>query len=178
MMEQRKGETIDPEKVVHEMKNKKKLILIIAIIVLAALAALAAVFLLSRDSQDAGNGVTGEITDNWDSGIDHGSVESSGIQIPGFKEAEMKEGDDTLHLNIGNPQENNAGFLVTVKLEDGTVLYESPVLEPGQGISELPLLTSPKKGTYTAYAEYQVVTLDEEHTPMNTARTIFTLNVK
>jgi hypothetical protein len=105
-------------------------------------------------------------------------VESSEIQIPGFKEAKMNAGDSSLHLNIGNPEENNAGFYATVELEDGTVLYESPLLEPGQGISDLPLLTSPEKGTYNAYVSYQVVSLDEGHTPMNTARSAFTLHVE
>ncbi len=161
------------------MKNKKTVILIIIIAVLVVLVAVLLILLLKPGKENAGGkGVSGEITENWDSGINHGSVQSSGIQIPGFKDAKMTEGDETLHLNIGNPAENDAGFLVTVKLEDDTVLYESPVLEPGQGISELPLLTSPKKGTYTAYVEYQVVSLDEEHTPMNTARTVFTLYVE
>ena len=162
------------------MKNKKTLILIIVIAVLVILVAVLLILLLKPKAPEntGGKGVSGEITENWDSGINHGSVQSSGIQIPGFKEAKMTEGDETLHLNIGNPEENDAGFLVTVELEDGTTLYESPVLEPGQGISELPLLTSPKKGTYTAYVVYKVVTLDEDHTPMNTARTVFTLYVE
>ncbi len=164
------------------MKNKTVVRVIIALLVCAVLA-LAGILLWRSSSSESdeieeSSGVSGIISEDWDSGIDHGSVQSSDVQIPGYKEAKMSAGDDILHLNIGNPKENSVGFEVTVELEDGTVLYQSPILEPGQGISELPLLTSPEKGTYQAYVVYQIVSLDEEHAPMNTAKSAFTLYVE
>lgn len=163
------------------MKNKKSLTGVLVALLLCAAIVLAGLFLWRRSKADDAvdnSVVAGVISEDWESGIDHGSVEASSVQIPGYKEAKMHAGDESLHLNIGNPKENSVGFEVTVELEDGTVLYKSPILEPGQGISELPLLTSPEQGTYQAYAVYQIVSLDEAHTPMNTAKSAFTLYVE
>lgn len=163
------------------MENKKGLKRAIIALLLCSALVLVGLFVWKRTQPDEvveSSGVSGVISEDWESGIDHGSVEPAGVQIPGYKEAKMHAGDESLHLNIGNPKQNSVGFEVTVELEDGTVLYESPILEPGQGVSELPLLTSPEKGTYQAYVVYQFVSLDEAHTPMNTAKSAFTLNVE
>lgn len=162
------------------MKNKTVLMRVIVAVLAVAVVVLLAIVLWPHPSKEepATEGVSGIISDEWDSGIDHGSVETSGVQVPGYKAAKMSSGDSSLHLNLGNPKENDVGFYVTVELEDGTVLYTSPLLEPGQGISELPLATSPEKGTYDAFAVYQIVSLDEAHTPMNTVRSAFTLYVE
>lgn len=163
------------------MRNKALVGICVALAV--AVAVLLAVVLRPAPTPGPGTdggstGVSGIITDDWDTGIDHGSVETSDITVPGYTHAVMSEGDTTLHLNIGNPETNGAGFVVSVELADGTVLYKSPLLLPGQGVSELPLLTSPEKGTYDAYAIYQIVSLDDAHTPMNSSRSAFTLYVQ
>lgn len=162
------------------MKNKAVLLRVIVAALAIAVVALLAIVLWPKPSTDIPEsvGVSGIISDEWDSGIDHGSVETAGAQVPGYSMAKMNAGDTSLHLNIGNPKENDVGFYVTVELEDGTVLYTSPLLEPGQGISDLPLASSPEKGTYNAFAVYQLVSLDESHTPMNTVRSSFTLYVE
>ena len=43
----------------------------------------------------------------------------------GYSGAEMKAGDTTLSLRIGNPEENTCYLQATLQLEDGTVLYLS-----------------------------------------------------
>ena len=63
------------------------------------------------------------------------------------------------------------------KLSDGTVLYTSPLLKPGQGLDEIPLNQTLSKGTYDAMVYYQCVLLDEEQTPLNAAESAFTLIV-
>jgi hypothetical protein len=159
------------------MKNKKTLVLVL---VIAALCAVVVYMLIKpgAPNDDTGNGVSGTISEGWDPGIDQGGVEATGIQIPGYKDAKMKEGDTTLHLSIGNPKDNKAGFYATVQLEDGTVLYASSLLEPGYGIKDLPLKQTLQKGTYDAFVTFQIVSLDEAHAPMNTARSAFKLYVE
>lgn len=120
--------------------------------------------------------------DNWDTGIPEQTDEpeestSGGIQIPGYSKAEMEEGDTQLHLSIGNPKENNCGFYVTVRLEDGTVLYKSELLKPGYGLTEIPLEQTLNKGTYDAEVFYECVTLDEDASPLNSAISKFQLIV-
>jgi len=163
------------------MKNKKYLILILVIAVLAV--AVVVLLLKLRDAKtdtapEENAGVSGVIDENWTSGINTGGVQATGVQVPGYKDARMKAGDETLHLSIGNPAVNEAGFYATVELEDGTVLYESPLLEPGSGIKDIPLAVSPERGQYNAWVIYRVVSLDEEHTPMNSVRSAFILYVE
>lgn len=164
------------------MKNRKTLILIIVIIALAAAIAVLLVILLTKkpatEQPDSSKGISGVIEEGWGDEIEPVEAEESDVRIPGYVSARMKEGDTTLHLSIGNPKENDVGLIARVELEDGTLLYESELLKPDFGIEDIPLLTSPKKGTYKAFVIYQIVSLDDDQTPMNSARSGFTLTVE
>ena len=163
-------------------KSKKKLLVIIAVILV--IAALAVGGVVVYNSFFAGtpvpsNGVVGKISDGWDTGIEsETSPKSGGIQIPGYGTAVMNAGDESLKLSIGNPKANKCGFYATLKLEDGTVLYKSELLEPGYGLTEVPLNQTLDAGEYTAMVCYECVTLDNEHTPLNSAESEFKLIVK
>ena len=89
----------------------------------------------------------------------------------------MNAGDTSLKISIGNPKENEVGFFASLELEDGTVLYESELLKPGQGLTEIPLSKTLEKGTYNAKVVYHCVSLDEAHTPLNSAESGFVLIV-
>lgn len=70
------------------------------------------------------NGVVGKVSDGWSTGLDkEPAPQKKGIQIPVYGSAEMKAGDKSLQLSIGNPEANECGFYATMKLEYGTVLY-------------------------------------------------------
>ena len=141
----------------------------------------AMLFIPSSDDskEEKAQGVVGRISDNWDDQVseDPDASQESGTQIPGYSAASMKEGDTSLLLRVGNPKDNKVGLIATVRLEDGTELYKSPVLEPGQGLEEIPLEKTLKKGEYNAEVFYQCVLLNKEHTPLNAAISAFTLYV-
>ncbi|MGM9553070.1 MAG: hypothetical protein ACI3V2_02095 [Faecousia sp.] len=167
-----------------ERENPKRLIMILSIGIVICLA-VTAWALFFRQSNDAlspdyePQGVVGKVTDGWDTGLeDPPAPEQKGIQIPGYSTAEMKAGDSSLHLSIGNPPANTCGFYATLKLADGTVLYRSELLEPGFGLTEVPLAESLDAGEYTAIVLYECVTLDESHTRLNSAESEFKLIVK
>lgn len=166
------------------MKNTKKKSVVISALFIFILFVIAVVMFRVMKPEDAknANGVAGKIVDNWDTGIPEQTDEpeestSGGIQIPGYSKAEMEEGDTQLHLSIGNPKENNCRFYVTVRLEDGTVLYKSELLKPGYGLTEIPLEQTLNKGTYDAEVFYECVTLDEDASPLNSAISKFQLIV-
>lgn len=163
-------------------KSKKKLLVIIIIMLIIAALIVGGVVVYNNffaEQPTVSNGVVGKISDGWDTGLeDETAPQSTGVQIPGYGTAEMKSGDTSLHLSIGNPKENKCGFYATLKLEDGTVLYKSELLEPGYGLTEVPLSQTLETGEYTAIVLYQCVTLDEEHTPLNSAESEFVLIVK
>ena len=164
--------------------NKKSIIIIIsaAVLVIAAavtIMAVCGVFSPPAPKEEA-KGVVGVITDNWDPNVepDPSAKQKSGTRIPGYASAEMNAGDTSLTLNIGNPKENKVGMFASLQLEDGTVLYESPLLSPGQGLTEVPLNKTLEKGTYNAKVVYRCVLLDEKYTPLNAAESGFQLIVK
>lgn len=168
----------------EKQNNKKKTALIIIVaVILSAGAAIMGVLTwqgyFDKQPEEKSEGVVGMIVDDWETGIeDTSSEQKKGTQIPGYSSAEMKKGDTSLKLRIGNPKENEVGFYATLKLSDGTVLYESQLLQPGQGLEEIPLSKTLEKGTYDAVVVYQCVALNEAHTPLNAAESGFKLIVK
>ena len=163
------------------MKHKKKTAVLFAAILLFLLAATAGILYINgvfTPKSDSGEGVVGVITDDWDPGIeDTGGTSKSGTQIPGYSSAKMNAGDLTLKISIGNPKENTVGMFATLQLSDGTVLYESALLRPGQGLTEVPLNQTLTKGEYDAMVVYRCVVLDETNTPLNAAESGFKLIV-
>lgn len=163
-------------------KSKKKFFIYIIIILLIAALAVGGVIVYNNffnETPSVSNGVVGKISSDWDTGNeDENATQGEGTQIPGYSTAEMNAGDTSLYLSIGNPKTNKCGFYATLKLEDGTVLYQSELLKPGYGLTEVPLSKTLEKGEYTAIVLYECVVLDEEHTPLNSAESEFTLIVK
>lgn len=164
-------------------KSKKKLFIAVIVILIIAILVIGGVvvynnFFTAEDPTQT-KGVVGVISDGWDTGLeDKTAAQSHGIQIPGYGTAVMNAGDTSLVLSIGNPKANTCGFYATLKLADGTVLYKSELLEPGYGLTEVPLSQTLTAGEYTAMVYYQCVTLDEEHLPLNSAESEFKLIVK
>lgn len=173
----------------YQVDNKKtntiqRIIIIILILIIIAGATVSVIMILGsgkNEENKPSKGVVGVITDSWDPDVsstaDSNGEQQKGIQIPGYSRAEMNEGDTSLKLSVGNPKENSVGFIATVRLGNGTVLYTSPVLKPGQGLEEIPLEKTLPKGTYDAEVYFQCVMLDEEHTPLNSAESGFQLIV-
>ncbi|MGN1479096.1 MAG: hypothetical protein ACI4XH_04960 [Acutalibacteraceae bacterium] len=166
-----------------KQKSKKKLFIVVIVILIIAILVIGGVVLYNNfftaEDPTPSKGVVGVISDGWDTGLeDKTAPPSQGIQIPGYGTAVMKAGDKSLHLSIGNPKSNKCGFYATLKLADGTVLYKSELLEPGYGLTEVPLSQTLSAGEYTAMVYYQCVTLDEEHSPLNSAESEFKLIVK
>lgn len=165
-------------------KNKKNKVIIIVLIatVIILAGALVTVYIMSNQQKEVTSpgsaGVGGEIVDNWDPNIDN--KPTRGVDdaiIPGYGKAEMKAGDTTLKLAIGNPSENTVGLYATLIVNDKE-LYKSPLLKPGQGIENIPLNETLEKGTYDAYVLYQIVDLNNPDTKLNSVRSALELTVK
>jgi len=168
-----------------EKKSNKKVVVIITVIIVLAIGAAVMGILTMKgffapEPEPRGEGVVGVIVNDWETGltdVDSSSKPESGTQIPGYTSAQMNEGDTSLKISIGNPKENKVGFYAVLKLDDGTELFRSQLLEPGQGMEEVPLSQTLKKGTYDAMVLYQCVLLNDDHTPLNAAESSFKLIV-
>jgi len=99
------------------------------------------------------------------------------IAIPGYSQLVMKAGKVSQTVALHNPAENPCYFVITIALPDGTGIYRSGMLEPGQKTSEINLSQTLEAGTYKEailrYACYSV----KDKTPMNGADMKFTLEV-
>lgn len=102
----------------------------------------------------------------------------AGILVPGYDTAVMDAGSDHLPMSIGNPKDNQCLMKVTLCLEDGTELYESSLLAPGEGMEKVILNQSMKEGTYDMNARFECFSKDDKHTPLNVADSGFVLIVK
>lgn len=118
-----------------------------------------------------------ENASEWDDGIENDSEIEGRILVPGYSGAKMKTGDTSLALRIGNPSENTCYLQATLQLEDGTVLYESGLIEPGKGYDEIELKQSLEPGEYNAFVHYQGYSMDEEPEMLNSCDSAFVLKV-
>jgi hypothetical protein len=101
------------------------------------------------------------------------------ISIPGYEGITLQA--DTLEQNISfkNPEQNNCYFVITLCLEDGTQLWQSDLIEPGDVSSPVTLTQTLSKGTYAnAVLRYDCFEMNKERTQFNGAETKLTLHVK
>lgn len=100
------------------------------------------------------------------------------LDVVAFESLELKA--DTLEqaVRFDNPPENNCWLVITLSLEDSTVLWKSEELLPGQCVREITMNQTLAEGEYkNAVILYQHWTHDAEKLPLNGAETLVTLNV-
>ena len=101
------------------------------------------------------------------------------ISIPGFEMLELKADSRQQSIALSNPPQNNCYFEISLYLEDGTLLWRSELIEPGQVSKPLVLTKELKKGYYAgSLLRYNCYRMDEDRTPLNGAETKVTLWVK
>ena len=101
------------------------------------------------------------------------------IAIPGYEMLELKAGSKEQTLCMPNPPQNCCYFQITLYLEDGTLLWQSELIEPGTTSKPMVLSKTLEKGMYpNAILRYSCYRMDEDHSPLNGAETKLTLWVK
>ena len=101
------------------------------------------------------------------------------IAIPGYEMLELKAGSKEQSLCMPNPPQNCCYFQIALYLEDGTLLWQSELIEPGTTSKPIVLTKALDKGMYpNAILRYSCYRMDEDLTPLNGAETKLTLWVK
>lgn len=99
------------------------------------------------------------------------------ITICGFTDWTVESGKiENLPISLKNPEGNPCYFTFQIELEDGTQLYQSSHVPPGNEIRQISLSQPLPKGTYTAYVSILTNEINTG-TPMNSAKTKITINV-
>lgn len=100
------------------------------------------------------------------------------ITIPGFKKWNIPAGETMVRSEFYNPEHNECYFVLTVALEeDGTIIYQSDYLKPGQHLYEVELQSALEAGNYEAILQYHTYSM-VDFSPMNGAAVPFALVVK
>ena len=163
----------------HEKKSNaafKTLVLLLLMLILA-LGAFLAYQVMNKDRASGISAHVDEDASEWDDGIEQDSEIQGRILVPGYSGAKMKAGDKVLALRIGNPAENTCYLKATLQLEDGTVLYESGLIEPGKGYDSIELNQSLETGEYDAFVHYQGYSMGENQEQLNSCDSAFVLKV-
>ena len=122
--------------------------------------------------------LNGDSTQEW---RDNRTVEKNenSISIPGFELLELKADTKKQTISLSNPPQNTCYFRITLRMEDGTVLWVSDYIKPGKKSKPITLETPLSAGTYSgAVLQYECFRMDKNRTPLNGAETKLTLLVK
>lgn len=109
-----------------------------------------------------------------------GNVEKNkdSIAIPGYEGIALKADTKQQTVGLPNPPQNTCFFRITLSLEDGTVLWQSDLVEPGEVSEPIKLKQRLQKGTYpNSLLKYECFTMDGNLSPLNSAATKLTLRV-
>ncbi|MFV0518485.1 MAG: hypothetical protein ACK5MV_13915 [Aminipila sp.] len=99
------------------------------------------------------------------------------IAIPGYAQLVMKAGDLMQNVELHNPADNPCYFVISIILPDGTEVFRSGLLEPGQKTDAIKLSQALKAGTYKDAVLRYTCYSTKDKAQMNGADTKFTLEV-
>lgn len=98
------------------------------------------------------------------------------IAIPGYEALTLKANSKKQEICFPNPSQNTCYFQISLFLEDGTLLWESGLIKPGEKSKPIVLENKLEQGTYSnAILRYSCYRMDEARTPLNGAETKLTL---
>lgn len=101
------------------------------------------------------------------------------IAVPGYEMLQLKADTKQQTLSLPNPAQNMCYFQISLYLEDGTLLWESELIEPGDVSKPIILKQTLKKGTYpNAVLRYSCFRMDASLSPLNGAEAKLTLLVQ
>ena len=158
----------------YERPKPKRFPWLLIVVVIALITVLALLILKGCDTAPIPN--QGNGTDSTAAAVEKNP---DSIAIPGYEILELKAGSKEQSLCMPNPPQNCCYFQICLYLEDGTLLWQSELIEPGTNSKPMVLSKTLEKGMYpNAILRYSCYRMDEDHTPLNGAETKLTLWVK
>lgn len=160
-------------------ENKKtekqfyRIVIFILVLLLVTAGIVIAVLLNKNPQQSSGeeNNTTAESTE----------VEklTDSIAIPGFSQLTLTAGKCEQAVALSNPAENFCYFKISLILEDGTVIWVSDLVGPGEQSEPITLLQALEAGTYeNVTVHYSCFQMDDDLTELNSGEIKITLNVR
>ena len=168
------GNHIAPQR--RRRKWDSRDILSILLAVIAVVAILVAIWLFTSRGKDAPPGNDTQSTEETPKPVEK---LTDGIDLPGYGALNFKADVLEQEVRIPNPPQNFCYIRASLMLEDGTVLWTSDLIEPGESSDPIVFNTPLAAGEYkNAVLQYECFRMDEALTPLNGATTNLTLKVK
>lgn len=161
----------------YENKKSEKrfyMIVISMLVLLLVVSGIVITVLLNRDTNQS----SGE--ENNPS-IESTEVEklTDSISIPGFSQLTFEADKCKQTVVLTNPAENFCYFKISLVLEDGTVLWVSDLVEPGDQSDPITLLQPLEAGIYeNVTVHYDCFQMDDNQTSLNSGEIKIKLNVQ
>lgn len=100
------------------------------------------------------------------------------ISVPGFGQINLVADELEQTTRLYNPEQNNCYFKISIVLADGTVIWKSDFMAPGEKADKITLLKSLPEGTYNdATIKYDCFSMSKK-SGLNNARIKLKLVVK
>ncbi len=101
------------------------------------------------------------------------------ISVPGYEVLTLKANSLQQEIALSNPPQNTCIFIISLYLEDGTLLWQSDEIKPGEQSSPIRLIQPLKAGTYAnARLVYSCYTDDAQRRQLNGADMKLNLRVQ
>ena len=153
-------------------------IVIICLVLLLLVAAAVIVCLATRNSGEQKVESTAQTSQSENGGLVVPERPEM-LDVTAYESIKLKANTLDQSARFENPVQNNCWLVITLSLEDGTVLWKSEELLPGQVVRSITLNQPLAAGEYeNAVLIYQHWTYDEEKLPLNGAETLVTLKVE
>lgn len=152
-----------------EPAKKKKLLWLLLLIPLVAGIAVYGFLQNGKASAQTPNGIGADQ-------LGTGEKNENSISIPGYEGISLKADSQQQTVGLPNPSQNTCYFQITLSLEDGTELWQSQLVEPGDVSEPMKLSQALPAGTYpNAVLHFSCYTMDGSMTQLNGADTKLTL---
>lgn len=104
--------------------------------------------------------------------------ENPSIAIPGYEALELTADQTAQSLALANPESNTCYFVISLRLDDGTLLWQSDYIAPGDTSEPVTLAAPLAAGSYAAVLHYDCFRMNDTLDGLNGADTNLTLLVR
>ena len=153
-------------------RKGKLVVFVLAAVVLAAV--IAALLLMGRPEKQQAKLPNGETVQP------SGAVEkrADSIAIPGYERISLKADCKEQEIGFPNPAQNTCYFQISLILEDGTTLWQSELVKPGEISKSITLNEPLAAGVYpNSLLKFDCYTMDGSMRSLNGAATKMTIHV-
>lgn len=164
-------------KLQYKLSGRGTTVIIIAFIVFVIITVIFLIlFYRSLNAKITANNTNSLQADNNSLDFEPENGNQDRIALPAITGLYMKSGQTKQVVDFFNPSENNCYFKICLYLSDGTLIYESNLIEPSERITNISLLKQLQRGKYkNCRMVYNCYSLDTE-APLNNCEVKLEIN--